>query len=141
VRNTSNLLKYFEHGILWSITFTFIVIAWIFILVGLLFTGLLLGIIIGLALLFILMGAVNSAITNAIWKVNIESDWKSDFIQGLGLFIALTLAHLPDSLIINLVPDPIISILLFIPYCFIDGAIAKALATSGKTEKTMQARK
>jgi hypothetical protein len=98
-------------------------------LVVLVFTGLLLGLIIGFFLLFILMGVVNVAITNAIWDTGIESNWKGDFFQGLVLFIALILADIPNLIISSIVPGPITLIFLFVLYCFIDGFIAKSVAT------------
>jgi hypothetical protein len=104
-------------------------IIWTFILGALVFVGLFLGLILGFALLFLLMGVVNSAITSFIWDINIELDLKGKLFHGIVLFIALIIAGIPRELISLFMPGLNTAILLFVLYCFVDGFVAKKVAT------------
>jgi hypothetical protein len=148
MRNTSRInsntrrriARYFVHGILWSIAFTFVVLVWISIFVGLLFMGyiawwfFILALVVGFPLLFLLIGLVNSAITNIVWGREVNLGLISNLIHGFVLFIALLIAQIPGSLINGFLPNPVTVVAVFILYCFIDGFVAKSLA-AGLVEK------
>lgn len=132
------MLRYFAHGLIFS-TINFLLLSLSsFILVGLIIfgfaIGLILGLILGLAvgflILFLIESALNTFIMRWIWKTPVKTNWKSMLVHGSLLFITLVLVSIP-SLIINLIlPSIFTTIALLTIYCFIDGYIARAVASN-----------
>jgi len=129
-----NPLKYFLHGILFSIIFLVLVFVWALILVALVVIGLFLGLIIGLIILFFFIGGLNSFLTEFIWSIPIKTRWTSLLGHGFVLCIALILAHIPAMIISVVVPGLATTVVLFIINAFIDGFVAKHVATLWKEE-------
>jgi hypothetical protein len=73
----SDVLKYFEHGILFSVIFLVLAIAWVFLLVFLVLVGYVIGLIIGFVALLFIIAWLNAALTDGIWRTQIRTDWKS----------------------------------------------------------------
>jgi len=123
-----NPLKYFLHGILFSVLLFVLVFAWAAIFAGLILIGAFIGLIIGVILLFLIMGAINSFLTDFIWSLSIKIGWKDLLGHGFVLFIALIFANIPYLIINLLVSSLAVIIVLFIGYAFIDGFVAKKVA-------------
>lgn len=129
-----NSLKYFLHGLSFSIILSFLTIVWALVLVVLILTGFIIGLIIGLIIFFFIMGGLNSLLTSLIWSISIKTKWTSLLGHGFVLFILLILVGIP-AIIINLVAmSSATSIALLITYAFIDGFVAKYVATWWKEE-------
>jgi len=120
--------KYFLHGILFSIIFLVLAFLWAVLLVVLVLVGSLIGLIIGFAVLFFIIGGVNSVLTNHIWSIPTEKDWKSLFVHGFILSISLFIVHVPSILVNFLMPGWATMVVLFIVYAFIDGLVGKNVA-------------
>ncbi|MGB9713769.1 MAG: hypothetical protein ACPLZC_02180 [Candidatus Bathyarchaeales archaeon] len=90
--------------------------------------GSIIGLLIGLFVLFLLIGGLNAVLTDFIWGIPIESNWKSLLAHGFVLFIVLLIASIPQLVISLVIPNIITTIVLFMIYCFIDGFIAKNIA-------------
>lgn len=135
-----NVSKYFLHGILFSVIYLALAFVWVFIIFGLLVVvGASIGFIFGfiqllhacmLTIVFLFIsGGLNSILTVRIWGITTKTDWMSLLGHGFVLFIALIIAHIP-AIVINLVaPDLTTMIVLFIVYAFIDGFVAKNVAS------------
>lgn len=123
-----NPLKYFFHGISFSILLLLLTFAWIFIAAILMVTGYLIGLIIGFVILLFLIGGLNSFLTDLIWDIPIETDWKSLLGHGFVLFIALLIADIPAIIIGSIAPSLATQIVLFIVYAFIGGFIGRNVA-------------
>jgi len=126
---TSLLFKYFLHGILFSGFFLVLGIVWAVILAVLIVVGLFIGLIIGIIVLLFIIGGLNVILTTAIWHISVKSDWKSLLVHGFVLFIVLLLVNSPSFIIKIIAPDWIISIVVFLIYCFIDGFASKKVAS------------
>jgi hypothetical protein len=124
----SRLLRYFVHGVAFSILFLFLAFVWIFIFTFLIVFGSIIGFIIGFVLLFFVTGGLNTFLTRWIWSADIRSGWLSLLIHGLGLFFALLIASIPSLLLIGTSYSLTLSIVLFVPYALLDGFIAKHVA-------------
>ena len=124
----SRLFKYFIHGLAFSLLYFVLAIVWIVIFAALVIIGSIIGFIIGFVVLFFFLGGLNTFLTRWIWSTNIRSDWRSLFIHGLGLFVALLLASLPMFFLRSTSYSLALSIVLFLPYALIDGFIAKTIA-------------
>ena len=124
----SRLLRYFVHGVAFSILFLFLAFVWIFIFTFLIVFGSIIGLIIGFVLLFFVIGGLNTFLTRWIWSADIRSGWLSLLIHGLGLFFALLIAGIPSLLLIGTSYSLALSIVLFVPYALLDGFIAKHVA-------------
>jgi uncharacterized protein YacL len=139
----SKLLKYFIHGVAFSLLYVILAIIWIFIfaflvMIGALLgsmIGVLLGFMIGIVVLFFFVGGLNTFLTRWIWSTDIRSDWPSLFIHGLGLFFALLIASLPMFILIGTPYRLVLSIVLFVPYALIHGFIAKNIAFALRENK------
>lgn len=132
--NWKDLAKYFLHGIVFSLLFVLLAIAWIFILVILVGLGFIIGLIIGLGLLFIIIGFLNSAITAYLWFEMKTSFWDLLF-HGLTLFIILLIAN---GIFITLpslaLPGVATTVITTIIASFVDGFVAKNVAGWWKQE-------
>lgn len=126
--NWENLAKYFVHGIAFSLLFTILAIAWVFILLILISLGWLIGFIIGLGILILIIGGLNSFLTDLLWFPVITSFW-SIVGHGILLFIALAIANAVFVLAPSLVfPGIATQIVTFIIGSFVDGFVAKKIA-------------
>lgn len=126
--DVKNILKYFAHGIIFSIIFIILGIAWIFALAILVVAGFIIGLIIGLALLILIIGFINAIVTSFLWFPVKTSFW-SLLAHGFALFIIL----IPIDLIVAFIPNyvfPEISILIItrIVIAFLYGYIGKGVA-------------
>lgn len=129
-----NLLKYFLHGLSFSVILTLLIIIWALVLVALILIGSIIGLIIGFIILLFIMGGLNSLLASLIWSISIKTKWTSLLGHGLVLSIALVLVGIP-AIIINLIaPSLATSIALIIIYAFIDGFVAKLVAMWWKEE-------
>ena len=123
-----NPLKYFLHGISFSVLLLVLAFAWAFILGILVILGSFIGLIIGFVVLFFLIGGLNTFLTGVIWSITAETRWTSLLGHGFLLFIALLIVSVP-SVILNLaVPSLVTTIVTFVAYAFIDGFVAKKTA-------------
>lgn len=129
---TSQLGKYFLHGIAFSLLFIVLAVVWVFIAAMLIVAGLFIGLIISLAILFYLIGGLNAVLTDLIWSFKVKTRWVNLLGQGFVLFFVLLLAHVPAFIMSLTVPNLIMSVVLFIVYTFIDGFIAKQVADWSK---------
>jgi hypothetical protein len=125
---STSLLKYFEHGILFSLIMSGLVIVWAFVLAVLLVTGFIIGLIIGLLILLFILGGLNTSLTSWIWDVPIRTDWKSLLAHGFVLTIALVVVGIPAVIVNYSVPSIVTTIVMFVVYCFVDGFVAKRVA-------------
>jgi multiple sugar transport system permease protein len=120
--------KYFLHGILFALVSEALLFLWVFVLLALAFVGLFIGFIIGVILLFLFFGYANALITNRIWHVRVKTDWKSALLDGLLLFVSLTLVQVPSFVTNYVFPSLSSIIVLFLVYCFVDGFVARRVA-------------
>jgi len=128
-------LKYFLHGISFSILLLILGIFWVVIFAILLAIGYIIGFIIGLLVLFIFVGGLNSFLTDMIWSIPIKTQWKGLLAHGVVLFIVLVIAGIPQ-LIVNLVASNLpVQVGLFIIYAFIDGFVAKKIGEQWEEEE------
>jgi len=118
-------VKYFLHGISFSLLLLVMSFVWGFLLLVLVAVGLFLGLIIGFILLLFIVGGLNSFLTDLIWDVPIKTGWKSLLTHGFVLFIALLIADIPAIIINLLIPSLATTVVMFIVYAFIGGFIAK----------------
>lgn len=120
-------LKYFLHGILFSILLLVLGIFWLVIFAVLVAFGFIIGFIIGFFVLFLIVGGLNSFLTDMIWSIPVKTRWISLLGHGLLLFIVLIIVSIPQ-LIINIVaPNLAVQIVLFVVYAFVDGFVAKRI--------------
>lgn len=124
----AQVLRYFAQGFLFSLLFTGLAIAWVFLLAFLLIIGLWIGLIIGFLILLFVIGALNAGLTRWIWHTPVRTDWKSLLVHGFILFIALIIFGIPNIIVLIAVPSLAMRIVLFLVYCFIDGFIARVVA-------------
>jgi len=124
-----NVSKYFLHGILFSIIFLVLALVWVFVFALLVVVGLFIGFIIGFIVLFFILGGLNSFLTDIIWAITTKTAWTSLLGHGFVLFIALSIAHIPAIAVNLVVPDLTTAIVLFIVNAFIDGFVAKNVAS------------
>ena len=130
-----SLLRYFLHGLAFSIIFLVLEFVWAIIFAILIEVGLIIGFIIGLILLFLIIGGLNSFLTDLIWSIPIKTGWKSLLGHGFILFIALILVHIPAIAVDFIVPNLATTIVLFIIYALIDGFVAKNVAAHWEEEE------
>lgn len=132
---SSLAIKYFFHGILFSILLAVLGLGWAFIFAGLVITGFIIGLIIGFVLLFLLMGFLNAFITDLMWNINTKTDWGSLLAHGFVLSLALIVVAIPSFLINVFLPSLVTTVILSIVYCFVDGFIAKKVASGWEEEE------
>ena len=135
------LVKCFVHGIAFSLLFLMLVFAWffglVFLMAGLAFVGLLIGI----AVLLPCVGALNRFLTDVIWRVETGSTLRSLFPHGLVLLVLILAANIATAIGVGLVLPGTISIIVYsVVLAFVDGYIAKAVATLFPDEPQERAR-
>jgi hypothetical protein len=112
-----------------SVLMIFLIFLWAFILVFLVVAGAFIGLIIGFVVLFLILGGLNSILSESIWSISTRTGWMSLLGHGIVLFIALIIAHIP-GIIVNLTdPSLPITIILFVAGAFVDGFVAKNVAS------------
>jgi hypothetical protein len=121
-------LRYFLHGIVFSLLFFVLVFFGVFLTFFLVIIGSWLGLMIGIVFILFLMGALNVGLTEIIWGTMVGAGLLRLLAHGVLLLILLVLAGLPSSLVRNISPGLTTTIIMFVIYCFIDGFIAKKVA-------------
>jgi hypothetical protein len=124
-----NVSKYFLHGILFSVVFLVLALVWAFIFGLLVVVGAFIGFIIGFIVLLFILSGLNSILTVQIWGIPTKTAWMSLLGHGFVLLIALVIVHIPAIAINLVVPDLATTIVSFIVYAFIDGFVAKNVAS------------
>jgi hypothetical protein len=130
-----NLLKYFLHGLAFSVIFSLLAFVWAFILVLLAMVGAFIGLIIGVIILFFIIGGLNSFLTDFIWSIPIKTKWTSLLGHGVVLFIALVLVHIPSFVVSLSLHGLATTIVLFLAFSFIDDFVAKYIAIQWENRK------
>jgi len=123
------LLRYFAHGLLFSVLGLIIGIVLGIILLGSIFFAALIGLIIGLILLFLFLGAVNTFLMKRIWGIQLKKNRMSVLDHGFALAAAFLLVSIPSFIIGLYAASLPMAIVLFIIYCFIDGYVAKTVGS------------
>jgi hypothetical protein len=133
-RPLRTLGKYFLHGALFTILSTLLSLVGVFLLVGLVLIGSLLGLVIGIGILLIFYGYANSLITEYLW-FPVQTGWKTYLGHGFILLVAIVFVEVVP---ITLFSDQILSmspidqavtiVLVNIIFAFIDGVIGKRVA-------------
>ena len=80
---SSQVGRYFLHGVAFSLLLALLVFLWIFVAGFLVVAGYVIGLIIGLILLFFIVGGLNTVLTEIIWNVPIRENWQSILSHGL----------------------------------------------------------
>lgn len=130
------LPRYFLHGLLFSLILIVLIFVWVFLAVALVVIGSILGLIIGIVLLFFIFGGINTFLMQEIWKISTRGGLLSLFTHGLALFLVLILVSIPSLVIYLLAPNIVVSVILFVVYCFVDGFVAKVVGGNWEEEQT-----
>lgn len=80
----SRVLRYFLHGVAFSVLITVLGVFWIFSLVILITIGSFLGLILGFAILFPLVGGMNTLISRFVWGFYMRSSLWDVCLHDLG---------------------------------------------------------
>jgi hypothetical protein len=121
------IAKYFLHGMLFSVISLGLSFVLAFVLVVLVAVGLWIGLIIGFALLMFMFAGINVFLMARLWDIWVKADFMSLLFHGILLTIALILVSLPVFIVNRFVSGPVITITVFIVYCFIDGIVAQGV--------------
>lgn len=122
--------KYFLHGILFSVLFLLLGIAWIFMMILLVGLGAIIGFIIGIGLLFLIVGSINIVLGVRLWNIEAETGFWNMFFHGLVLFILLLIANLITSTLPNYAfPGTATLVVTFIISTFLNGVIGKKVSS------------
>jgi F0F1-type ATP synthase assembly protein I len=128
-------VKYFIHGIAFSLLFTVLTVVWIFTSLILVLLGSLLGLIIGIGILMLIIGGLNSLLTSFLWFPVKTSLW-SILSHGIVLFILLLIANSIVLVAPSLVfPGIATTVVTLIIGCFIDGFVCKTVARFWEEER------
>jgi len=132
--NWKDLMKYFIHGLAFSILFFVLAVAWTFILVILVGVGAIIGLIIGVGLLFLIVGFLNSVVTAYLW-FEVKFRLLDILLHGIFLFVVLFVVNGIVVAVPNLVlPRIATSVIAFVIAAFLDGFAAKRVARWWKAE-------
>jgi hypothetical protein len=134
----SSLVRYFLHGIAFSVLFSLLAIGWVFILVFLTVIGYIIGLMLGLIVLFFIIGGLNAFLTDFIWSIPVRSDWKGLLGHGFVLFLVLLIVGIPSYLVAIVAPGIVTSIVMFVAYAFIDGYVAKNVGKMWEMEEEQE---
>ena len=134
----SSLVRYFLHGIAFSVLLLLLEIGWVFIFVLLTVIGYLIGIILGLIVLFFIIGGLNAFLTEFIRSIQMRSDWKGLLSHGFVLFLVLLVVGIPSYLVAIVAPGIVTSIVMFVAYAFIDGYVAKNVGKTWEMEEEQE---
>lgn len=122
------LLRYFLHGIVYSLLSIVLLFAWAILLVFLVMIGWLIGLAIGIIVFLLFVGGLNIFLSGIIWSLNVKSGWLSILGHGLVLFLLQAIAGIPAIIVELAVPSLASTIAVFVVYCFVDGFIARTVA-------------
>ena len=75
-----------------------------------------------------MVGYLNTFITELVWGVAMDLQWKAVLVHGLFLTVVLILASIPSMVIRTATADVIVAAALFLAYCFVDGVIGRWVA-------------
>jgi hypothetical protein len=128
--NEDKVKKYFVHGLAFSLLMFVMALGWGFALFFLVMVGSIIGLIIGFVLLAYLTGWLNAFLLQSIWGINDGGDWKNLIANGFILLMLLLVVSVPQLVLTWLFPSVITSIVLFVPYCFVDGYVARKMVDS-----------
>jgi hypothetical protein len=127
------LIKYFIHGLAFSLLFTVLAFLWTFGVLMLIVIGSIIGLIIGIGLLMLIVGAINACLTSTLW-FPVETSFMSILGHGIVLFIILILVNGVFLLAPSIAfPGTLTTVITFIAGCFIDGFVGKMVASWWKT--------
>lgn len=130
----SLLLRYFLHGIVFSLLWIVLMFAWAVFFVFLVMIGWLIGLVIGIIVLLLFAGGLNIFLSGLIWSLNVKSGWLSILSHGLVLLLLEAIAGIPAIIVELAVPNLATTITVFVVYCFVDGFIARNVASWWKEE-------
>ena len=123
------LLKYFLHGLFFSLLVTFLIIGSLFVGVGVILVGGPLGLLVLLVCLIILFGVANNLINRAVWGDSMNWSILALLIHGLGLLVALIIVNCVIVLLPQLFfPGLITVIVMWIPTNIVDGKVCRSIA-------------
>lgn len=106
-----------------------LVFLWVFVYVFLIAIGAFIGLIMGFIVLLFILSGLNSFLTESIWSISVRQEWQSLLGHGALLLVALIIAHIPSIVIHLIAPSLATTIVLFIVEAFIDGFVAKNVAS------------
>lgn len=122
------VVKYFVHGIAFSLLFALLVVAWAFGLVMLVVLGSFIGLAIGVAVLILIVGFLNAVITTQLW-FEVKTGFWDLLLHGLVLLIVLVIVNgllvTAPSLVFPGIPTTIIT---FIIGTFVNGFVGRKVA-------------
>ena len=123
----SRLIKYFLHGILFSIFFLILELAWAFAFASLYIIGLYIGVIIGIVLLFLFMGLINMGLGVYLWDIDSGGHGLIGlFFHGATLFVILLIVDVIISFLPNQIfPGTATVVATFIIRTFLYGVIGE----------------
>lgn len=123
-----SIAKYFIHGILFSLLFNVLAIAWALGLLMLVVLGSFLGLAIGVVVLILIIGFLNAVITTQLW-FKVKTGFWDLLLHGLVLFIVLLIVDGIFVMIPCLVfPGMFTTIITFIIGSFLNGLVGKRIA-------------
>ena len=123
------VLKYFLHGLFFSLLVTFLIIGSLFIGAGLILAAGILGLVALVAIMAVLFGVANNLINRAVWGDSMNWSILALLIHGLGLFVALVIVNCVIVLLPQLFfPGLITVIVMWIPTNIVDGKVCRSIA-------------
>jgi|GEM_PF-2260187 len=129
--NYSKNTKYFLHGLGLTAIMFVVIIGWVFILIPFAICGFCFGIAIAFGILVYVMGWINTWLMGVIWGTErLKEEWWGPLVHGTLLFIVLLILSMPWYAVQTVIPELndwpylLISIVVFLIYCFIDGVAA-----------------
>jgi hypothetical protein len=134
-----SILKYFIHGILFSLLAAGLVLVGTALLVFLAILGLG-GILLVIAILYIIplfIGAANCVITGFLW-FPVKYSWLGTWGHGVLLLICMIIVNLIISIPLSAIPQTAAIIIGFIIGAFVDGFIGKQIAGIWREEEEEQ---
>ena len=133
---TNKFVKFFIHGLSFTLMMYVIIIGWIFILIPFAMCGFCFGVAIALGILAYAIGWINSWLMERVWgREKEEFDWWGPLIHGILLFVVILVLSIPWYAVVLAFPEVndwpylIISIVVFFAYCLIDGFAAYYVGT------------
>ncbi len=130
-----NPVKFFIHGVSFSVLFWILLIVWSLMFVVLVVFGAFIGVIIGFVILVYIMGGLNCFLTDRLW-FPVDTQWKSILAHGFYLFIVFVVVGFALVILpIILLPSVATRIVSFIIVTFIDGYAAKYVAESWRVRE------
>ena len=123
------VLKYFLHGLFFSLLVTFLIVGSFFIGAGLILAAGILGLVALVAIMAVLFGVANNLINRAVWGDSMNWSILALLIHGLGLFVALVIVNCVIVLLPQLFfPGLITVIVMWIPTNIVDGKVCRSIA-------------